>query len=664
MLRILRRLLPSLSLPRWAERRRFGTAGLFKNEALKSPEDFLLLSQDVHSTCHQLCDEVRSQNRKRKVVEIFDEMSNKICSVADMAECIRLLHPDQAYVAAAEATVGRLGTLIEELNTSKELYNIFRGSILTGDVADLDDIDRLVSNLLLRDFETSGVHLPEEQRKRFVALCAEAFSCGAEFMRRCDEPTVVPSAMAPPKLQGLMKSAGNGMVALDSGLFDSSDPEIRRLGYQLYYKSCNYQEERLCKLLACRAEIASLAGYASYADRALQQMLLDNGQEVSAFLVAILDSVRDQTKRDIQILEQYGRKMSDNSQVWDWPYLSFTARRAIYNLQTAEIMAYLRLDRLMDNLSELLKQLYGISMQVEEVERGEVWHDTVTKWVVHDERHCTLGYVYCDWYDRPGKVGDSHFTIQCGKRLQDDDYQLPIVVLSFRLAPQQPKATYLTHSQLQNVLHEIGHALHSIFGRTRYQHVSGTRCSTDIAEIPSNLMEQWAYDARMLSALTVMPDGSTMPKGLIDSLCGSQRAFGALELAQQALMALADLRLHQVKAFDREVDTVQLCRRLYADAGYADWMPNETAWHHRFSHIVPYGSKYSSYLVARAVALLYWHRCFARDPTDRVSGAKWRRLQACGGERNPSNLLCEAIGYVPGPKDLAEVLLQDLSREE
>lgn len=47
------------------------------------------------------------------MVEIFDELSNTLCKVADMAEFIRIAHPDQRYVHAAEDACITVSGIVE-----------------------------------------------------------------------------------------------------------------------------------------------------------------------------------------------------------------------------------------------------------------------------------------------------------------------------------------------------------------------------------------------------------------------------------------------------------------------------------------------------------------------------------------------------------------------
>ena len=51
---------------------------------------FYLLQENVKNRIDELVDEATSPNRKRKIVEIFDELSDSICRVADMVSHINI----------------------------------------------------------------------------------------------------------------------------------------------------------------------------------------------------------------------------------------------------------------------------------------------------------------------------------------------------------------------------------------------------------------------------------------------------------------------------------------------------------------------------------------------------------------------------------------------
>lgn len=98
---------------------------------------------------------------------------------------------------------------------------------------------------------------------------------------------------------------------------------------------------------------------------------------------------------------------------------------------------------------------------------------------------------------------------------------------------------------MENLFHEFGHAIHSMFAKTRYQHVSGTRCSTDLAEVPSQLMEYYCRDPRILKMFakhweTLEP----LDEHTIVKLCQSKKYFSAIDLQSQLLNSLLDQAYH------------------------------------------------------------------------------------------------------------------------
>jgi mitochondrial intermediate peptidase len=72
------------------------------------------MKEHVHDEVSKLVNECCSRTRKRKIVEVFDELSNSLCRIADLAEFLRIAHPDQHFGHTAEDACIAVSTLVEQ----------------------------------------------------------------------------------------------------------------------------------------------------------------------------------------------------------------------------------------------------------------------------------------------------------------------------------------------------------------------------------------------------------------------------------------------------------------------------------------------------------------------------------------------------------------------
>lgn len=88
--------------------------GLFGIPELTSHEGFYFLKEQAIFKTDDLIAEAISPDRKRKMVQIFDELSDTLCKVADLSEFIRLGHPQGIYSHAAEDACISISGVVEK----------------------------------------------------------------------------------------------------------------------------------------------------------------------------------------------------------------------------------------------------------------------------------------------------------------------------------------------------------------------------------------------------------------------------------------------------------------------------------------------------------------------------------------------------------------------
>lgn len=637
----------------------FKRTGLFGIDQLQGPEGFHALRDNALDKANSLVDEIvgtlerpsssSGEQRVPNVVPLFDELSNCLCKVADLAEFVRVGHPQQRFRATAEQALVAISSLVERMNTDTRLYKALK-------LAKYDnELDEYVAKLFMFDFEQSAIHLDDNKKQLVLQLNESILKLGSIFAANANQGRLVNLSNIPENVRHHFSQTG-GKTLITGPHAESDNELVREIAYKIYLQPDEAQDDILKNLLRCRLQLAQLCGFDSYAQRAVRGSIAGSPSVVRDFLDILNRRLAPLAAKDYEQMLQLKLQDSNATErlllhAWDVPYYSSRYKRSIYSENILKCLPYFSIGACMDGLNMIFNKLYGVRMQVDEkILSGELWRDDVIKLsIVDEESNDILGYIYCDLFERQTKQQqDCHYTIQGGCTLRDGRYQLPIVVLVLSLPDSNDNnPSLLSPAMVDNLFHEMGHAMHSMLARTKYQHITGTRCSTDLAEVPSILMEFFASDPRVVAKFARHhASGQEMPSELIDCWIKSKRVFMASETQLQVFYAALDQAYHgpEVSKLSGELSTSDVLRRVqeqyYSPAvAYVE----NTAWQLRFSHLVGYGAKYYAYLVSRAVASASWSRLFAADPLSRKAGETFKQQVLAHGGGKPAQRIAEDV---------------------
>uniref|UniRef100_A0A8C9Q6C7 Mitochondrial intermediate peptidase n=1 Tax=Spermophilus dauricus TaxID=99837 RepID=A0A8C9Q6C7_SPEDA len=587
--------------------------GLFGVPELNAPEGFYIAQEEALRKTELLVERACSTPPGPQTVLIFDELSDALCRVADLADFVKIAHPEPAFREAAEETCRSIGTMVEKLNTNVELYQSLQKLLSDKKLMDSLDVEtRRVAELFMFDFEISGIHLDEEKRKRAVDLNVKILDLSSKFLMGTNFPNKIEKHLLPDHICHNFVRDGDHVV-VDGLHAEAPNDLVREAAYRIFLYPNASQLKYLEELLSNRDLLAKLVGYSTFSHRALQGTIAQKPGKPS------YPPFKDKmgTIKDFEMMRQMKMKLNpQNSELmpWDPPYYSGVIRAERYNIEPSLYCPFFSLGACMEGLNILFNKLLGISLYAEQPAKGEVWCEDVRKLAVVHESEGLLGYIYCDFFQRADKpYQDCHFTIRGGRLKEDGDYQLPVVVLMLNLPHSSRNSpTLLTPGMMENLFHEMGHAMHSMLGRTRYQHVTGTRCPTDFAEVPSILMEYFSNDYRVVNQFARhYQTGQPLPKNMVSRLCDSKKVCAAADMQLQVFYATLDQIYHGKHPLRKP--TTDILKETQEKFYGLPYVPN-TAWQLRFSHLVGYGAKYYSYLMSRAVASMVWKECFLQDP--------------------------------------------------
>lgn len=316
-----------------------------------------------------------------------------------------------------------------------------------------------VATPFLRDFEKSGIHLPERERQEFVSLSTSILQLGRRFLQNQADP----DAREPVRVRRVEIEEAFGAATADkifprehhgSGPDDEEgwidpmswegrvlarhhpDARVRERFYVAAHSSPVEHVETLERLVTERARLARLVGRKSWAEVALEDKMAKTPESVRGFLDALERHNRPLAERDLDHLrqvkaiqfaqtDQYPRARGDKAttiHAWDRDFLTDLTQSTTSPLP--DVSPFFSVGACFAGLSRLFSHLYGIRFEVEQTGPGEVWAEGVTKLRVVDEDEGRIGTIYCDLFARDGKApGAAHYTVRCSRRVDDDDVE-------------------------------------------------------------------------------------------------------------------------------------------------------------------------------------------------------------------------------------------------
>lgn len=411
---------------------------------------------------------------------------------------------------------------------------------------------------------------------------------------------------------------------------------------------------------------------------------------MDAFLRTLLRHQEPTFKKDLDILrktKQQSLKLNSVPTVnaWDRDYYM-----QLYSASQSSPMnmPYFSVGSVIQGLSKLFKHMYGVEFEHAELKHGEEWHEQVRKLEVVCESEGKIGTIYCDLFSRPGKTTNAaHYTIRTSRRVDDDDadndvkfafpnrnidksnflpplqipaervrgqeklFQLPVIALTCDFSSNglsQP--ALLSMFEVETLFHEMGHAMHSMLGRTDFHNVAGTRCASDFVELPSILMEHFVWHPKVLPLFANLKNGKPVAPEAVQAFLKQRKRFSGIEVNSQILMALVDQQYHSSKVMDPKFSSVSEWYKLQDQFGLFPSVPG-TMWPVQFGHLFGYGSNYYSYLFDRTLARRVWESSFKANPLDREKGQEFRdNLLKWGGSRDPWKCVADVLGGEDGSK--------------
>ena len=593
----------------------------------------------------------------RTIDEALDRY-NQLLTAASASNALAGLmsevHPEEAIRDVARECEQEVARFYSNLALDREMYDALAAIDVTA--ADVDT-QRFLAHTL-RDYRRAGVDKSEEVRARLKQIDEELTKLGQQFSKTIAEDVRTLEINDAARLAGLPADFiaahppdAKGTIRITTDYPDynpfmtyAEDDELRKKLYVAFRSRGDRGNEAVLeKILALRAEKASLLGFADWADYVTADKMIKSGERAADFIEKVWKLAAPRAEQDYaELLRQLQTIQPKATAVADWQkvWLEHLVKKQRYEVDGSIVRRYFPYERVLGGLLAITSEIFDLTY-ARVSDSPLAWHPTV---VVYDvmRGETKLGRIYLDMHPREGKYKHAaQFPLKDGVR----GVQLPegVLVCNFP-QPSADDPGLLEHDDVVTMFHEFGHLMHHVLGgHQRWITQSGVATEWDFVEAPSQMFEEWAWSYDTLARFARHHEtGEVIPRDLVDKMRRADKFGLGTQTVQQIFYAAISLGFHRTDpASLDQLAEVQRLQKRYTPFAY---VPG-TRFHASFGHLVGYSAMYYTYQWSLVIAkdLLTPFTAaglMARD----VTFAYRDKVLAPGGSRDAADLVRDFLG--------------------
>ena len=227
--------------------------------------------------------------------------------------------------------------------------------------------------------------------------------------------------------------------------------------------------------------------------------------------------------------------------------------------------------------------------------------------------------------------------------------------------PVGEKPSLMTFREVETLFHEFGHGLQHMLTRVEYGDAAGiSGVEWDAVELPSQFMENWAYDKPTLYKFAKhYSSGDPLPLDLFDKVKKAKNFQSGLGMVRQLLFSAVDMKLHsEYDPSDASQSPFDVFQSIATN--YAVVPPlKDDRFLCSFSHIFAggYSAGYFSYKWAEVMSAdafaAFEEAGLDNESAVKEMGKKFRdTVLSKGGSRHPALVYRDFRGRSPSPDAL------------